>query len=122
MSQITSFDKTNLKQLRESIQKSLDAVAEQYGLQSIRLGNIRFDSNSFSSKIDAHTKNSKPALVKVDMPIGSGKVELGAKKQIKNHMFTIVDLKLNRPKYQIIAQNQNGTRYKLTVDQWNNGF
>lgn len=46
------FDKTNLKEIRKDVNEALLEVAQKYGIQ-LKMGNIRFDANSFTGKLEA---------------------------------------------------------------------
>jgi hypothetical protein len=49
---ITSFDKSNLKNIRADIDSALKAVETKYGMK-LSLGNIRFTQNDFKTSLTA---------------------------------------------------------------------
>jgi|TARA_R110000787_G_scaffold150692_3_gene264611 hypothetical protein len=52
METITKFDKPTLKLLRPEIDKSLAELSERFGI-TLKIGNIRYDDDTFTSKIEA---------------------------------------------------------------------
>jgi len=52
-SSIKQLDKSQVKMLRKAIQDQLDKIGQIYGM-TIRMGNIRFDSLSLRTKLEAH--------------------------------------------------------------------
>ena len=51
---ITSFNKSNLADVRSAINTSLNDVADHFGI-TLEIGNISFQDNRFSTKITANT-------------------------------------------------------------------
>lgn len=51
---IKTFDKQNLKTLREDITNALAQVEKKHGIR-LSLGNIRFNANTFGAKLEAMT-------------------------------------------------------------------
>jgi hypothetical protein len=51
---ITSFDRQNLKVVRQALDEAFDKIRKDLGI-NLRVGNIRFDANTFSTKIQAST-------------------------------------------------------------------
>jgi hypothetical protein len=50
---IKQLNKAKVQMLREGIQQQLDKLGDLYGM-TIKLGNIRYDSISFRTKVEAH--------------------------------------------------------------------
>ena len=51
---ITSFNKSNLADVRSAINTSLNDVADHFGI-TLEIGNISFEGNRFTTKITANT-------------------------------------------------------------------
>ena len=125
MSKITSFDKSNLANVRQDIDNALKVVGEKYGM-SVRLGNIRFTQNSFGAKLEANLHNAQ-----------TGEVETAEQKELRNlgkmyfgqefdmdktYVYMGKPIKFwgiaqRRSKYPVIYTDVNsGKRYKTSLD------
>lgn len=133
MTTINSFDKTNLKQLRAEFQAAVDVVAAKHGLVA-GLGNIRFDANKFSVRLEVRTKSPSASIASTN----ANTLEFEAlKKQwrvpgidtTKTYRLRVksgyVSVKFvgfvdRRYKFPFTVQATDGKRYKVSVEQANN--
>ena len=56
MKTINNFNKENLKQFREELQRTLTEFAKQRGIEKMNMGTIRFDGNECRFKVEAQIK------------------------------------------------------------------
>lgn len=116
---IDKFDNKALELLRTEINTALDGVREKYGLKKLQLGSMSYypDRLAFNSKIVAEvdpttspeameTKNATNE--RQSTLLGFNKNIVGEKFMNGRDEFTVVEIKLDRPKWPIIA-NKKGT-------------
>jgi hypothetical protein len=60
MATIKNFDRANLKTIRADLDKALAAVAKAHGI-TLDIGNIRFDSTSFRTTLNANVATGSTA-------------------------------------------------------------
>ena len=65
MAKITSFDKTNLKNVRVAINEALASVEKQFGIK-LDIGNISFSDNQFTTKLTALAGQAASAATNTD--------------------------------------------------------
>lgn len=113
-----TFDKQNLRQIRNDINVALAAVAAKHGIK-LDIGNIRFSSDRFTTKLTA-TSND----VKIHTPVvTSHRIKLGETMALINgKMFLVVDYKPNRPEYPYVGQGRKGGRWKLRASEVYSGI
>lgn len=68
-------------------------------------------SNSTESKKTLSSENTQKSKL-----LGFSKNIVGTSFRSNGKVFKVTDIKLNRPKYPIIASNSRGTLYKFTPD------
>lgn len=122
MKPITKIDKTTAPVLRKAIDAALKAIAEQYGLESIELGNIRMDREGtyFKSEVECKVKQElSPALQQTNLLYSEA---LGYNKNIVGETFTrrdgrtfkVTAIDLKKPKFPIIAvETGSGAGFKF---------
>jgi len=112
MAKITSFDKTNLKLIRKDIDEAINKVCEKYGMNPTGIGNISFDSESFSTKINFNLKRKdfNPQVVSIDP-----KQFIGRKFKMGQRTFNIesIDARTNK----LVGRTNRGKGYLLTPTQ-----
>ena len=114
METITKFDKSALKLLRPEINKSLAELSERFGI-TLKIGNIRYDDDTFTSKIEA-------SLVGADLKandwskhfwrFGMEEGWLGETIEYCGQDYKIVGLKSRARKNQILIERE-GKTYRI---------
>jgi len=95
---LTSFNKSNLADVRSAINTSLNDVADHFGI-TLDIGNISFEGNRFTSKITAN-------IVSED-----GVVQTRERKDFTRYAQTLCDLD---PDWLDKSYTNNGKSYKIT--------
>lgn len=106
---ITKFDRQNLKELRSEIEAALTAIAQKHDI-SIDVANGSFSDNTYSCRIKCSTRAGKQAssvIFGVNEPIIKDVTSF----KFNTSIFTVKEIDNTKPKYKILAQNQNGTKY-----------
>jgi hypothetical protein len=109
MNSITKFDRQNLRELRSEIEAALTIIAQKHDI-SIDVANGSFSDNTYSCRIKCATRAGKQAssvIFGIDEPIVRGVTTF----KFNTSVFTVVEINNTKPKYKILAQNQNGTKY-----------
>jgi hypothetical protein len=120
MQTIKSFDKANLADVRKAIDEALEKVAQQFGLESVKMLNIKFSGGEFRSTIEAKVKaENNPAVqerqVMISRIIGYNKNIIGQTFNRDGKTFKVVDIETNRPKFPIVcADVKTGEQFKFT--------
>ena len=114
METITKFDKSALKLLRPEINESLAELGERFGI-TLKIGNIRYDDDTFTSKIEA-------SVVGADLKandwskhfwrFGMEEDWLGRTFERRGYDYKIVGLKPRARKNQILIELE-GRTYRM---------
>ena len=116
---LTYFDKANLDEIREGLISAFKDVSEQFGIK-LKLGNIRFDKNSFSSKIEASLHGFDQAAEDYKNhaeTVHSLPTEwLGQSFNTGQKTFIVAGLKPRRKNNPVVLKDLNGKRYGGTVE------
>jgi hypothetical protein len=112
-----TFNKENLSDLRTQIQNALNAVAEKNGI-TLQLRNISFGDTSFRSTIEAKIAGAKAKDYSELYPY-LNLPKIGAKFKVNGTVYEVIEHAINRPKYPVTAQDENGKRIKITADTAN---
>lgn len=120
---IISIDANSAKMLRVAIDEALNAVAQEYGLKSISIGNINMDPHGtyFRTQLTATVKeeNNPRAAAKHKSDsamLGYSDSIMGRIITANGKKFKIIELMLNRPKYPVVAENlTDGKPYKFSA-------
>lgn len=125
MANIKSFDKHNLGTIRKDIEAALKSVGATHGI-SLRLGNIRFTNDTFSTKLDVTLNDTTGSIVTPELAElrKMGKSYLGPAFD-ENKVYErlgkkvkIVGISPRRSKYPIIYQElSTGKRYKTSEQE-----
>jgi len=115
------FTKDSLKVLRKDIDSALKSVADKHGL-SLMLGNIRFNEESFTGKLEARVTD-KPGETTMAADFralahsyGLSPSLLGQVLSINGKRYKIVGLKPRNRKYPVIAESvATGKRFKFAA-------
>ena len=119
---MSKFDRSKVKEIHKDISDALALIAKKHGMLSLSTGTLSFNENKFTvrvtgiSSLDAFSSITTPAAVisartSATTPLSD---YIGKKFISKGVMFTVTDIKMNRPKYPISAVNAAGTGYKFT--------
>ena len=114
---ITKFDKPTLKMVRKELQSSLDDLQEKLGIQ-LKIGNIRFDASTFTTKLEASLVGHDPLAEeweKYANRFGLDATWIGKKFLSNLEMHTIIGLDTKRRKYPVIT-TCDGKKYKFPAD------
>ena len=118
---ITKFDRQNLKELSAEIEIALATIAKKHGI-NIELTNGSFNSDSYSCRIKAATKASQEFNLNAVRNLGEQPIIANVTRfRFNTSTFTVIKVDMSRPKYKVLAQNSNGTRYWFPVDLVNKG-
>jgi|WetSurSiteA1Bulk_404760.scaffolds.fasta_scaffold92956_2 hypothetical protein len=114
---IKTFTTTNLKEVREDINKALASVMAKHGL-TIDLGNISYTGDQFTSKITAKVTNggTKEDVAKREWdrwaPLYGMKAEwFGKEVRIGGSLLTITGIDHKKRKNIVQITSKNGTNY-----------
>jgi len=114
------FSKSNLGELRNDIEAALLTVATKHGI-SLDIGNIRFDSNSFRTKLEAFiNSNNEGNVDKIIWDKHCSRFNLKPEDFGKNFFYngtdyTICGIALKSRKYPINAKRPNGVTYRFML-------
>jgi len=116
---MSKFDRSKVKEIHKDISDALALIAKKHGMLSLSTGTLSFNENKFTvrvtgiSSLDAFSSITPviSARTSSTTPLGD---YVGKKFISKGVMFTVTDIKMNRPKYPISAVNSTGTGYKFT--------
>ena len=116
---MSKFDRSKVKEIHKDISDALALIAKKHGMLSLSTGTLSFNENKFTvrvtgiSSLDAFSSITPviSARTSATTPLGD---YVGKKFISKGVMFTVTDIKMNRPKYPISAVNAAGTAYKFT--------
>lgn len=118
---ITQFDKQNLPIVRKALDEALSKVAEQFGLESISLGNMNFSGGEFRSQLTAKVKTAGNPKFEAEQKLHSSMLGyadniVGKTFHQNGKTFTVSSLEINRPKYPIVAKcKEDGKSYKFSA-------
>lgn len=103
------LDRQILKEIHLDLNKALVEIAKKRGLDSLTIGAISYSEDKFTARLTGIS--SKETLVN---KMGGSDL---FNKSFTNlgKRYTIVDVKLNSPKFPIIAVDEKGKRYKFPM-------
>ena len=104
---ITEFNKSNLKELRISLNEILKAFEAKHGL-NVEFGTISFSGQEFTTKLKV--KTNSPKIKSETTPSKVGNVY-----KLKNTYYKITSM-FNKGKYSISAVTHKGKFYSLKPD------
>jgi hypothetical protein len=107
------FTKAKVSSFRSDFQKAVKQLEEQYGC-SIELGNIRYDSNSISSKMTATIGEKQVRASKDDFNVGDV-VGINHKKVSSKDQFKIIKINQKNIKVQTITSDSSRVGAFLNV-------
>ena len=123
---ICNFDKNTLSMVRSRFEKLAKEFQEETGI-ALKMGNIRYDSNSFTTKLQGYTtvvhgdgEVVSPDKIEWDKNceyFGFSKQDFGRTFKNLNGTYKIVGIKTRNRKYPIICEKNGKNRYKMTVEQ-----
>ena len=113
---IKTFAPSNLRDIRISLQAKLNELSKEYGVE-FKAGNITYSSDTFTCKIESiivPDGMSKPQAEfnKCCSRFGLTESDYGKSFTSNGETFRLVGLKPRSPKYSVVGECQNGTRYK----------
>ena len=125
MTTIKEFDKLNLKEVRDEIDKALIPVGQRFGI-TLNIENINYTPAQFSTKLKG--------LIATQQATGGGKdaanqtafemncerfgllpTDFGLTFLTNGDRYTVVGINAKAPKYPIICEKEDGSRYRLTA-------
>lgn len=109
------------KQARVIVDLALEAarkILKSEGLTVDQVGGASYDEATVTFKIRATVTSRATSINKGSASmLGFSKDIIGESFIIKRTRHTIVGINLNRPKYPISTETQNGARYKFPADR-----
>jgi hypothetical protein len=113
MKTINNFNKENLKQFREDLQRTLTEFAKQRGIEKINMGTIRFDGNECRFKVEAQIKRPVGGLAFIKNPFqGSIDVKKGDVFMKARTSYEVIETGL-KGKFSISVRTNTGKLYKI---------
>lgn len=114
MTEIITFDKTNLRAMRVELDAALAAIGAKYGV-SVHLGNCRFTSDSASWKFDTKTKTTGSASTGITVEMANAARLYGLDlDRVAPDGSKLVEYRKRQYKYPWIVR-RNGKLYKNTT-------
>jgi hypothetical protein len=115
--QITKFDRENLKEARRVIDVKLKEAAAELGI-NISIGNIRFESNQFTTRLTANTKAiaTPGTLTKMLAPgtvFAQHNVKAGMTFKHKNTIYTVYQVNAETVYARTQRQAPSAAGYRL---------
>ena len=133
---ITTFDKTNLRELRDDVTAALQEVARKHNIM-IDMGGIRFGENEARCKLTMRSFGGRVMTV-ADVKAGHKPEEIAVNEIAKRNglpdnlfgrkviyggqTLTVVGAKASRHKYPFVVEGVRGGKYKMSVEQIRNGL
>ena len=125
---IETFNKQNLKQLREAINNSLGLIGRTFGIE-IKLGSVSYRDYNFTAKLVANLESKDGELFTkqaIDYKnfyadYGLEKEWLGQSFVSKGKTYTVVGLNTNATKYPVICEHA-GQEYCVPAPSVRSGF
>lgn len=115
---MTTFTKTNLRDIRKDLNEALKIVEQKHGI-TLSIGNIRFTESTFRCKIEAQA-NSTAVIAESSGVASSTALAAVMERMGLQHFgagrfsnYKLVDYKPSRPKYPFVIEGPQGGRYKL---------
>jgi len=116
MSKINAMDRTSAKLIASLSQKALEVLAAEYGLTVTQSGSTRYDGSMARVKFEFAVPRIKKINRENDAKfLGFSKDIMGEKFVFSGKTFRVVEMKLSRPRYPIVGENERGTRYKFSA-------
>lgn len=122
MKKVTSFDRQNIREINNEIETALALIAKKYGVE-VNVGNTRFTSNNFTTKVEVATVTSSGTVMTKEAQdfnrYQSYKgilLNLGDSFQRNGKTYTIIGYKPRSHQYPILASCSDGKTYKLPIN------
>ena len=129
MNTISTFNKSNLQDLRSKLNEAVSSVSEEFGI-AIDLGRINYSPEEAAIKLTMtaigsnQRKGETPEDAKLRIEFekyatlfGLNASDYGKTVKVGNDKFKIVAIKPRRSKFPIVGESlTNGMSYKLTLD------
>lgn len=116
---ITKITKPNLRALRIEMDNALAGVLEKHGL-SAKLGNISYSDTQFHCKLTVNCGSNDDAekreFERQAFAYGLTGDDYRKSFTQNGNTFYIVGFKPRSPKYPILGEKSDGSRYKFTED------
>lgn len=117
---ITKLDRPTIKYIGKQLETAVRPLAKELGVM-IDLGNCSFNESNckFQLKVAVLDSNGKPITEEIESFRSNAKLfgfepdDLGKKFSLQGQSYTICGLKPKSRKYPVIAQSNNGNKYKL---------
>lgn len=122
MKKVTSFNRQNIRQINSEIESALASIAKKYGVE-LSVGNTRFTSSNFSTKIEVATIASNGTVMTKEAldfnryrSLKGIQLNLGDSFQRNGKTYTVVGYKPRSHKYPVLASCSDGKTYKLPIN------
>lgn len=114
--QITEFNRSNLREIRDIIDGALKDALEEYGLTA-KMGNISFSGEDFTTKVTVSCGSDDEAAQrewdKHAYKFGMESSDFGKTFMVRGKPYTVSGIKPRSSKYPIIAKDEKGKAYKF---------
>jgi hypothetical protein len=117
------IDKQTVRNLRERLQELLDSHGGNFGAYSIRIGNGSFTENNITFKLEVSAIKNGEVLsreaedFKMFATVYGLKAEdFGKSFKSNGHTFKIVGLKPKSGKYPVLAEREDGRKFKFGTE------
>ena len=106
---IASFNRKNVKEIREEFEAALQTVADKYGLKVASLGGGSFTSTNFTTgRVDVAIASSQSNVEEMEL-----KDFIGKRYKAGSRTFTIIEIKDGK----LVGRTNRGARYNIRIDQ-----
>lgn len=118
MSKVTSFNRSNLSNVRKELDKALAAFTKTTGV-AVNVGSIRFTDNEFTTRLTCRTTtnttvNGQVAQIDQVLAAKMAQYNLGLKGTSGEKLTGFTP---RRPKYPFSYTGPRGGRYKCSIEQ-----
>jgi hypothetical protein len=118
-SEVSSFDRATLRNIRADMERAMKSVADQYGI-TLDIGAMRFSDNEFSTRVTAKTGDGTDAArnlwVQYQFRHGMEASDFGREFESNGDTFRIAGFKPKGKKYPITAVRvRDGAKYKFPI-------
>jgi hypothetical protein len=126
---IKSFDKSNLGTIRKDLEQALAGVAKEHGL-TISVGNIRFNTTEFGTKLQVRVANGSAGVTEVSrysplsaLGLGFKDEDMGKVVSIGGKKYEVVGCKPRAWKMPMIVKDvRTGKLFKMSASAVGQGL
>jgi len=115
------INRAMLNRLRTDLNIALNEIGRKHGV-SLSIGSISFTTDRFTCRLTGENGQSgdpnkaRAQFAKYAPLYGFSADDYGKKFTVGSDTYFVVSLNPARPKYPVVCERDNGTRYKFPVD------